>query len=861
MAEPETLPRHDFFVSYAGPDRAWAEWIAWQLEAAGFTTLLQAWDFAPGRDWAHLMQRGTMQSRRTIAVLSSAYLESAFGEAEWLAAFANDPTGEHGLLIPVRVEEVEPPGLLRTRVYLDLVGLSGDTARQRLLDAVSQSRLKPASEPEYPGFAGASGASPRYPGHGPEITNLPARSPVFVGRGTLLKGLYEQLQTHRIAIHGLGGVGKTELVLQYANLRADAYDVVWWIPASRTATAVASLAALAQRLRVRERADQSEMLAELMEALRRREHWLLVYDNAEAPEQVLPLLPQADTGHVLITSRNPAWSRVASPVELEVLRRQESILLLGKGTGDQDKASASAIAELLGDLPLALEEAAAYVEETRVGLAEYLQLARDRFDDLLGLGHPTGEEHRVATTWSVSLDRIRGEAPAAEALLELCAFLAPDDIPRDLPPRDSDRLPPLLAHAVNDPLAYNEAVRVLGRYSLMQVGRGALGVHPMVQAVVRARIPSAAAQRWAEVAVQLLRDRFPVQSWEVAAWPICQRLLPHVLAAVEHAERLGVAGEAAGWVLNRVAAYLEARGQPRQAQRVAQRALVITQAVLGPEDLAIGEQHDTLGRILRRLGDLDGARYQVQRALAVYEHAVGPWHADIATLRGTLAQVLLGLGELAEAEEELKKALEITTATLGPEHPKVVGIHNELARLLWANRDLVGAKLQLQQALAVTETNYGLNHPNVATIHSNLASVLQYEGDLEGARTEMQLALDIFLTLLGRDHPDVGTARSKLGRVLRELEDPEGAREQMTLALAILEEAYGPDHPDVTILSANLGSLLRELHDLDGAEELLAQALAQFEAGIRREHPNIAVLRRELQEVRREREAARLRPS
>src|ERR671913_1671021 len=100
MAEQKGVRAADFFVSYTGADRAWAEWIAWQLEAAGFTTLLQAWDFAPGRDWAHLMQRGTMQSRRTIAVLSSAYLESAFGEAEWLAAFASDPTGEHGLLIP-----------------------------------------------------------------------------------------------------------------------------------------------------------------------------------------------------------------------------------------------------------------------------------------------------------------------------------------------------------------------------------------------------------------------------------------------------------------------------------------------------------------------------------------------------------------------------------------------------------------------------------------------------------------------------------------------------------------------------------------------------------------------------------------
>jgi hypothetical protein len=105
----------DFFISYTQVNRPWAEWIAVQLEAAGYTTLLQAWDFRPGQDFLHQMQQATSSAGRTIAVLSPAYFGSQFGEAEWRAAFAKDPSGEWGLLVPVRVQPCQPPGLLASR--------------------------------------------------------------------------------------------------------------------------------------------------------------------------------------------------------------------------------------------------------------------------------------------------------------------------------------------------------------------------------------------------------------------------------------------------------------------------------------------------------------------------------------------------------------------------------------------------------------------------------------------------------------------------------------------------------------------------------------------------------------------------
>jgi hypothetical protein len=123
----------DFFISYRSADGAWAEWIAWELEAAGYTVFVQAWDFRPGQNFVHQMQQGASACARTVAVLTPAYFESGFTRAEWYSAFAEDPTGKAGLLLPVRVRECDVDGLLGQIIYIDLMGLDETQARERLL--------------------------------------------------------------------------------------------------------------------------------------------------------------------------------------------------------------------------------------------------------------------------------------------------------------------------------------------------------------------------------------------------------------------------------------------------------------------------------------------------------------------------------------------------------------------------------------------------------------------------------------------------------------------------------------------------------------------------------------------------------
>ncbi|MHC1595118.1 MAG: toll/interleukin-1 receptor domain-containing protein, partial [Methanotrichaceae archaeon] len=231
----------DFFISYNRADKNWAEWIAWQLEETGYTTILQAWDFRPGSNFVLEMDRASQEAERTIAVLSPDYPSAIYTKPEWAAAFAEDPTGENGTLLPVRIEECELKGLMRQVIYIDLVGLDEDAAKKALLGGIPRERIKPSKSP---GFPGTVKVKPRFPGALPPYWNVPYhRNRNFTGRKSLLSNLHAALTSGQYAaltqaIIGLGGVGKTQLALEYVYSYMDKYEIVWWVRSEELSTLV-----------------------------------------------------------------------------------------------------------------------------------------------------------------------------------------------------------------------------------------------------------------------------------------------------------------------------------------------------------------------------------------------------------------------------------------------------------------------------------------------------------------------------------------------------------------------------------------------------------------------------------------------
>jgi tetratricopeptide (TPR) repeat protein len=639
--------------------------------------------------------------------------------------------------------------------------------------------------------------------------------------------------------------------LELAHRYAVDYELIWWITAEQPTSVTADLAALAEELGIERVADQAEMVTRLFRELRSRDQWLLIYDNAERPEMLEGLLPPGGGGQVLVTSRYGAWGKLGSPLRLDVLARDEAVAFLQRRVAI-DKDDASALAGELGDLPLALEEAAAYLEETHIDVGEYLNLVRERARELFGLDQPAGDgqadQRRVATIWSLSLERVHQEAPAAEALLRLCAFLAPEDIPRQLPFAHPEVLPGELAQVVVDLLAYNRLLATVSRFSLATVTRTSLGLHRLVQAVIQARLGHDSERDWAKAAVAVLRVSFPNDSWEVDSWAECGRLLPHVLMATEHAARLEEAGETAGWLLDRASMYLRARGLYRQAQPVAERALVVTITALGSEHAAVAECYDELGRVLQLLGDFRDARVQYERALAIGEIALGADHPNLAAWRRDLGSVLRALGDLPGAKAQDEGTIDIDEVVLGPAAATSRG---NLGNVLWALGDLPGAQAveTAEMVLGPEQVVLGPEQAAVAMQRDNLGMVLRDAGDLTGARARYERAIDISEAARGPNHPDVAFWRNNLGNVIWALGDFQGSRIQHERAVSIGEASLGPNHPDVAIWRNNLGMVLQDVGDLAGARVQHERAVDIGEAAHGPYHPGVAASRNNLGKV------------
>ena len=855
----------DFFISYTQADRAWAEWLAWELEAASYTSVLQAWDMPPGTAFAHAMHQAVQQARHTILVLSPAYLRSAMAEAEWRAGFVADPTGEARRLLPVRVEDCQPAGLLADRVYVDLVGLDEATSRTTLLNGVAaalRGHGRPASRPHFPKAGiGLVVDRPRFPTALPPVWNVPfRRNPAFTGRDDELARLVAALDQSKAVVvtqvlQGGGGVGKTALAVEYAYRQRALFDTVWWIRAQEAATLIGDYAdlAVARGVVPAEQADQQSAAVAARRWLDDQDRWLLILDNAEAPDtstglrsplhQVVGLLPQVPRGQVLITSRDSSWEQHADLAELEVFTLEEATAFLLARSGATDARAATAIAELLGGLPLALEQAGAYVRETRLPLSGYLDRLRQFPSLALSKGRPRDRDptDTITTTWEVSLERV-GSIPGALALLEACAFLGPEEIPRELFAQPLDPPVERLEVLADDPFALDAALAGVRRFGLVKANEHALVMHRLLQQVIRNRLNRTEQRRSAAAALRLVDAAFPSidRYTDPDAWPAYAQLLPHVLAVSGHAEALEVETELLTELLNLAGLYLWQRADHEQARSLYERALTISEARLGADDRHVAACLNNLGLILYDQGDLAGARRLYERALPIVEARLGADHPNAAQTLNNLANVLANEGDIAGARSLYDRALAIREARLGADHPHTAQTIENVAILLYWEGDIVGARRLLERSLAIREARLGADHPVTARNLGNLAVNLYWEGDLVGARRLLERTLAIREAHLGADHPDTASSLSQLAVVLRDEGDLVGARQLEERALAIREVRLGADHRETAWSLSNVAVVLRAQGDLAGAHRLHERALAIREVRLGADHRETA---------------------
>lgn len=610
------------------------------------------------------------------------------------------------------------------------------------------------------------------------ISNIPLpHNPNFTGRVDLLEKLEEALAageraafTQTSTITGLGGVGKTQLALEYSYRHADDYQVVWWVRSEEPATLASDYAGLAARLNLPEKDSQDQRIT--VEAVRRwleeNGGWLLVFDNAQNFKDLEDYLPRSGSGHVIITSRNQSWGGVARLLPVDIFTPAESVEFLRRRTGQKDEDAAKALAEALGNLPLALEQAGAYIEETGISLSAYLKLFQERQKELLSRAKPDAYPDTVATTWDLSFLKASEDVPASADLLNLCAFLAPDDIPKSLLIDGAEHMPEPLASAVKDEMAFNDAVAALKRYSLLTVTEATLSVHRLIQVVARDRLSEKERKRWADAAIRLVNKAFPQGSDDVRTWDECSVLLPHALAAAVHAEELDSAQIQTQHILNQAGLYLKGRAELKEAKALFERALPIAENVYGQDHIEVATIINNLGAVLMDMGEMERAKEHYERALEIDENALPSDNPAVARDVNNLGLVLMAMGDMERAKELFERSLRISEQTYGPDHPKVAVCLNNLGLIhLEKKMDMQAAKGLFERAQKISEKAFGPDHPQVAIYVSNSGSVLHAMGDQEGAKERYYQALKIFEKRLGEDHPYTKNVRENLESLRR----------------------------------------------------------------------------------------------
>ena len=670
------------------------------------------------------------------------------------------------------------------------------------------------------------------------VDNLPRPpAPVFSGRDTALGLLAGALAADASvvvtqAVYGLGGVGKSELVLHHAHAHRSNYQLVWWITAAGPEQVEAGLAALAGRLcpPVALAGSTQDAAAWALGWLQCHDRWLLILDNVDDPADITGLLGQLRGGHIVLTTRRDVnWQTIATPIRLDILDPGPAAQIIidrtGHATG-QDQADAAAVAAELGFLPLALDQATAYMIQARIRPGHYLGTLRRHPTRLYATAAGQAEQ-TIARLWDITIDAIRGRDPGAVRLLQILACYAPDNIPRVL----------LTGH--DDSGEIDEQLGLLASCSMITLTADSISMHRLVQAVTLAMSPPLDA-RPVDIALEWLNNAIPPDpDGNVTAWPLLRALIPHADALTSHYPD-GQQPHRLGRVHNQFAIFYQSQGDYQQALKLRESALRIYQAHLEPDHPHLGTALGNLARTYSALGRAADALPLEQRALQITETALEPGHPDVAIRLGNLARTYSALGRAADALPLEQRALQITETALEPGHPDVAIRLGNLARTYSALGRAADALPLEQRALQITETALEPGHPDVATVPGNLARTYGELGRPADALPLEQRALQITETALGPGHPDMATALGNLALTYGELGRAADALPLEQRALQITETALGPGHPDMATALGNLGGTYSGLGRAADALPLEQRALQITETALGPGHPDMA---------------------
>ncbi|WP_105972898.1 FxSxx-COOH system tetratricopeptide repeat protein [Streptomyces geranii] len=844
-------------LSYAPADRMWAEWATARLETAGYQVSLHS----TAEPHARLLPEVTAVLKgqgRLLVLLSPEYTAQRRAQGIWNQLREHEST-DGSTLLTVRVQELDvlARGPFGGRPAADLTHCTAEEAEAQLLSVVGPARRvrAPDSGVPVPGRP-----TPPFPDTAPTVQRMPSRNVSFTGRGVLLEKLrngFTSGSTTQV-LYGLGGMGKTQITQEYAHRFKAAYDVIWWVPAAQPGLIRPALADLAPRLGLETGEDVASTAESVLRALRRGEpfdRWLLVFDNAGRPEQLTELIPAGPAGgHVLLSSRDRTWVNDAGLVEVEVFQRQESTDLLHRLNAGLSDSDAEEIARELGDLPLAVAQAAVWLSESSMPVATYLTLLKDRLTNILQTTRLPARDYpqSAAATWRLAVDELRRVNLAAAEMLEICCFFGPDPIPlRLLYSKAVTKALTLPPGEPRDEMAISQLMRAINRFGLAKSDQSneTLTVHRLVQAVIRDEVDDERKPQTRGVVHAALVDANPGDPDIPGDWDRYAQLLPHL--SPSHAAE-SPDPEVRKWITDSVR-YLWKRGLHTDARNLAQRTLTRweTSGIGHPDDPQTLMLRVQLGNVLRSKGRLTEAYETDQDTFERFRRTKGPEYAHTLAAAGNVAADLRALGRYLEARELDRQTLDGALRVLGDDHPRTLMYTNNLGVSEYLAGDRRAAMAFHERAYRQQSEARGRDNFYSLQFAGNYARDLRETGSLREALELLRTTVRWHEQTLGDGHMETLRIRRNLAVALRRSGDYEQASKIDEDIHARYVEAHGPEHADTLAAACGLACDLAALGKPQRARELAERAMDRYAAYLGAEHPvtlacvnNLSVYRR-----------------
>lgn len=851
--------------------------LADRLRAEGVDAHLDQYETSPSEGWPRWTEKQLEKADYVLAVCTETYQRRFSGAeetgkglgAQWEGAIITqklyEAAANNEKFIPVLLSHEDSnniPQILRTVQSYDVSSEKGYTELYRRLTnqpRVSKPELGtlvPLPTRERKQFFFNAGQK-----QSSNTWNVPyTPNQFFTGREDVLAQLHEALETRGMAaVSGMPGMGKTQTAVEYAHRHRSEYKFIFWARAETRETLISDFVSIAGTLQLPEVRAQEQNLA--VGAVKRwfdaNPDWLLILDNADDLALAREFMPAAPKGRIILTTRAQATGAIAANVGVKEMKEDEGALFLLRRAkiiaedaaletaSDEDREKVVEITKEVDGLPLALDQAAAFIEESSSSPAEYFELYRTQGADLRKRRgkHTTDHPESIEITFTLSFDKVAIANQTAADLLRACAFLAPDSIPEEIFTEGGAHLGDNLAATVNNRLTFIDTVAETLRYSLLRRDANArtLSIHRVVQDVLKDAIDENTQREWAERIVKAVNQVLPdFDDTDISEWHRFERLLPHAQNCAVWIDRWDIKTPEAAQLLNNAARYMHNHAVLTEVEPFYVKALAIRKDLYGEENLDVADSLHNLGWLKDDQGKYAEAEPLCLQALEIRRHKLGEQSSIVAESLQRLGHLKIAQGKYAEAKTHFNKSIDILKEASDSNDSMLAEGLSNLGYVFMYQGKYTDAESAFTRSLEINEKLYGPKHIVVAATLSLLGHVYKNQSQNQRAKTLLLQARTIIEVTYGAYHPMLASVLSDLSNIYQDQNEPVEAEAHLLQALTINEKVYGQGHPEISKTLNRLALIYKACGNFIKAEELYRRSLLINENTLDINHPELA---------------------